>query len=132
MIIELDRNNLDSINNSFLRRDYVEKELSVNPYGKILLLIENEEIIGYLYYSDIFDRAEINQIEINSIHRNCGYGTKLMDYFTKLVDKDITLEVRENNIPAIKLYKKYGFEQVAIRKGYYSGVDGLLMERIKN
>ena len=131
MIIELDKNNIDFINNSFLKRDYVEKELSVNPYGIILLLIENEEIIGYLYYSDIYDRAEINQIEINSIHRNCGYGKKLMDYFTKTVDKDITLEVREDNTPAIKLYKKYGFEQVAIRKGYYSGVDGILMERKK-
>ena len=132
MIIELDKNNIDFINNSFLKRDYVEKELSVNPYGIILLLIENEEIIGYLYYSDIYDRAEINQIEINSIHRNCGYGKKLMDYFTKTVDKDITLEVRKDNLPAIKLYNKYGFKEVATRKGYYNGIDGLLMERKKD
>ena len=55
-----------------------------------------------------------------------------MDYFINLVDKDISLEVRENNDPAIKLYKKYGFEEVAVRKGYYNGIDGLLMERKKD
>lgn len=132
MIIELDKSNLQVLDQSFIDRSYVEKELSVNPYGKILLLIEDNEIIGYLYYSDIYERAEINQIEIEKIHRNCGKGKILMDYFTKLVDKDISLEVRIDNEPAIKLYEKYSFERVAIRKGYYSGVDGILMERKKD
>jgi len=43
--------------------------------------------------------------------------------------KDITLEVKENNYPALALYKKFQFKQVAIRKGYYEGTDGILMER---
>ena len=132
MITELTINTIDKINNSFIDRNYIEKELSVNPYGKILILEENNVVIGYLYYSDIYERAEINQIEIENFHRNCGNGTKLMDYFINLVDKDISLEVRENNDPAIKLYKKYGFEEVAVRKGYYNGIDGLLMERKKD
>lgn len=132
MITELTINTIDKINNSFIDRSYIEKELSVNPYGKILILEEDNEVIGYLYYSDIYERAEINQIEVDSFHRNCGNGTKLMDYFINLVDKDISLEVRENNDPAIKLYKKYGFEEVAVRKGYYNGIDGLLMERKKD
>ena len=45
------------------------------------------------------------------------------------VDKSITLEVREDNIPAIKLYEKNGFIKKAKRKGYYNGIDGFLMER---
>ena len=129
MIIELNKNDLSILDSSFIDKAYIEKELSLNPYGKILLYVENNTIIGYLYYSDIYERAEINQFEIDSIHRNCGYGTKIMDYFTKLVDKDISLEVKKDNEPAIKLYEKYGFKQVAIRKGYYNGIDGLLMER---
>ena len=48
------------------------------------------------------------------------------------MDKDITLEVRIDNYPAIKVYKDNGFEQTAIRKGYYKGIDGLLMERKKD
>ena len=132
MIIELDKNNLHILDNSFIDQNYVQKELSVNPYGKILLLMEENEIIGYLYYSDIYDRAEINQIEIEKNHRNCGKGKILMDYFVNLVDKDISLEVKEDNESAIKLYESYHFEKVAVRKGYYSGVDGLLMERKKD
>ena len=42
---------------------------------------------------------------------------------------NITLEVNEKNIPAIKLYKKYDFKSVAKREKYYNGVDGILMER---
>ena len=29
----------------------------------------------------------------------------------------------------MNLYKKFGFEKKAIRKGYYHGIDGILMER---
>ena len=132
MIVELDKHNLHILDHSFIDQNYVQKELSVNPYGRFLLLIENDEIIGYLYYSDIYERAEINQIEVEKSHRNCGNGTKMMDYFISLVDKDISLEVREDNLPAIHLYQKYNFQQEAVRKGYYSGVDGLLMERKKD
>ena len=31
----------------------------------------------------------------------------------------MTLEVRESNVPAIELYKKYGFSSLGTRKGYY-------------
>ena len=43
--------------------------------------------------------------------------------------ENITLEVNVNNSFAIKLYEKYDFKTVAIRKNYYDGVDGYLMER---
>ena len=132
MIVELEKNNLTILKDSFIDKDYIEKELENNPYAKILLLIEEDQVIGYLYYSDIYERAEINQIEIDSFHRNCGNGKKLMEHFTNLVDKSITLEVREDNLPAIKLYERYHFERKAIRKGYYNGIDGILMERKKD
>ena len=52
-----------------------------------------------------------------------------MEYMINNVDKNITLEVKNDNTPAIKLYKRYGFKEVATRKGYYQGTDGILMER---
>ena len=126
MIYEL--TNLDELDNSFISKEYIKEELSNNPFGKILVLKE-DEIIGYIYYSDIYDRAEINQFEIDSIHRNCGKGDLLLKYLINLVKKDITLEVREDNTPAIHVYEKNGFIKRAIRKGYYNGIDGILMER---
>lgn len=129
MIIELTKDNIDLLNKTFINKEYIMNEFENNPFIKVLLLIENNKIIGYLYYSDIYDRAEINQIEIDSIHRNCGKGQMLLEHMINTVDKSITLEVREDNIPAIKLYEKNGFIKKAKRKGYYNGIDGFLMER---
>lgn len=127
MIYEL--TNLDELDNSFISKEYISNELSNNPFGKVLVLKEDNEIIGYIYYSDIYERCEINQFEIDSIHRNCGKGDLLLKHLINLVQKDITLEVKEDNTPAIKVYEKNGFIKKAIREGYYNGVDGILMER---
>ena len=96
---------------------------------KLLVYKENDEIIAYLYYSEIYERIEINNIEVKSDSRNKGIGTKLLKKLTETVEKSISLEVRENNYPAIRLYKKFNFSERAIRKGYYQGIDGILMVR---
>lgn len=131
MFIEINKENIHEVDNSFINKETLINDLENNPFGHYLILKENNEVIGYVYYSDIYDRAEINQIEINFIHRNCGKGSKLLEELIKIVDKNITLEVKEDNIAAIKLYKKNDFHEVAIRKGYYNGTDGILMERKK-
>ena len=43
----------------------------------------------------------------------------------------LTLEVRRSNIAAQRLYAKYGFEEIGIRKGYYSNnrEDALIMTK---
>lgn len=135
MIIKVDK--LDQLqalsrNQSLISIETIEHDLQVNPFGRYLLELENDKIIGYLYYSDIYDRAEINQIEVEVSHRNCGKATKLLQKMLELVEKSITLEVKKDNIPAINLYKKFGFQEKAIRQGYYQGVDGILMEREKD
>ena len=129
MIISLTKKNVDIIDNTFIDSKYIKKEFKTNPFAKILLLQEQKNIIGYIYYSDIYERAEINQIEVNKIHRNCGKGNFLLNYMINLLKKNITLEVKEDNYSAIKLYEKNKFEKKAIRKGYYNGIDGILYER---
>ena len=131
MFIELTKDNLDIINNTFIDKEIVKKDLDTNPFAKYILLKE-EEVIAYIYYSYIYDRCEINQIEVLKEKRNLGYGTKILKYLTEKVEMPITLEVNKENTPAIKLYRKLGFKDVAIRKGYYNGVDGILMERTSN
>lgn len=129
MIYEITLENTDLLNDSFIDQEYIKYELNNNPYAKIIVLEEKGKIIGYLYYSEIYERIEINQIEIELAHRNCGKGDILLKKLTESVDKSITLEVKIDNIPAIKLYEKNGFEKKAIRQGYYKGIDGILMER---
>ena len=132
MLVKVDnKEELHAINytHTIISSDVIEHDLEINPFGYYLLEIENDKIIGFLYYSDIYERAEINQIEVNKIHRNCGKGNFLLNYMINLLKKNITLEVKEDNYSAIKLYEKNKFEKKAIRKGYYNGIDGILYER---
>ena len=66
-------------------------------------------------------------------YQNKKIATKLLEYmFNDLKSHDvesITLEVKITNEKAINLYKKFGFTKIGIRKGYYKGIDGILMEK---
>ncbi len=113
-----------------------KKEFSTNPYLKIITFVEKDKIIGFLLYSLIYDRIEIEQFEVITKKRSQGIGSQLLSY---LIDKyqntnikNITLEVKEDNIAAINLYKKYDFKIVSIREKYYDGINGFLMERINH
>lgn len=108
-------------------------EFSTNPYLKIITYVEKDKIIGFLLYSLIYDRIEIEQLEVTTKERRKGIGDRLLNYLIEKYQntniKNITLEVKEDNIAAINLYKKYGFEKVSTREKYYDGINGLLMEK---
>ena len=129
MIFELKKENIEELDGSFINKNEILNEFESNPFAKFLLLKEDNEIIGYIYYSDIYDRLEINQFEINNQYRNKGKGKQLLQYLIDKEKKNITLEVKKDNYSAIKVYENNGFETKAVRKGYYNGIDGLLMER---
>ena len=129
MIIEITKNNIEELENAFFSKEELISEFENNPFANVLVLKEENVIIGYIYYSDIYDRLEINQFEINEKYRNQGKGKYLIQYLIDKEKKDITLEVKQDNYSAIKVYEAKGFIQKAVRKGYYNGIDGLLMER---
>lgn len=112
------------------------KELDIkeaNPFSKTIEYIENDKALGILKYSLIYDRMEIDNIEVDPLYRNKGIGTKLMSYLVSVaIEKkvvNITLEVRKSNDVARHLYQKFGFREVALRKFYYGDEDGILMEK---
>lgn len=113
--------------NEFNTLSNLKEELSNNPYLKIIYY-EEETIMGYLKYSLIYDRIEIEDLYIKEKYRRKQIASKLIDYLINL-NLDITLEVNEINISALNLYLKKGFKEVAKRPNYYENQDGLLMER---
>lgn len=129
MISKLEKEELYKLENSFIDVEKIIDEFNNNPYAKILIYTDKNEIIGYLYYSEIYERIEINQFEILTSHRNCGKGNELLNELINSTNKSITLEVKVTNTPAISLYEKNGFKSVAKRPNYYNGIDGILMER---
>lgn len=101
-------------------------EISENPLNKYLLIKKNGLLVGFLDYMVTFNSATINQIAVKKEYRRQGIATKLLNEMFESFPKDIedvvetvTLEVRESNEAAKKLYESVGFEKVVIKKNYY-------------
>lgn len=82
-----------------------------------------------------YDSADLLDIAVEPDMRMRGIGSSLMQFLIdeckKRSVKEIFLEVRETNEGAIALYEKFGFEQISIRKNYYTSpvCDGLIMRK---
>ncbi len=101
-----------------------------NEIKKIFLIEEKDMIIAYIYLH-VFDHDSINILDffVKENYRNKGYGKKLIEYIISKYKQKIFLEVRESNINAIKLYEKFDFKTIHIRKKYYKDEDALIMMR---
>ena len=138
MLKELDNNDLiyfhdlekkfpDVFNDGSIVNEYKN-----NPYNRIIVYLIDDKVVGFINYYDIIDRLEIANFNVLDYFQNKGIGSKLIDYVIKKYQnkyQNITLEVRSDNEKAIHLYKKKGFIEKAIRKNYYNGIDGILMEK---
>lgn len=104
--------------------------LTEDPFEKIAIYTD-KSIIGIISYSIIYERGEINYLITLSEYRNQGIGGKLIEYAIQDIKnnkcKSISLEVKEENIEAIKLYLKYGFKIKANRENYYGDSTAHLM-----
>lgn len=113
---------------NLLHEDY---KFLLDEFSKCVVIEENNNIIGFLTYSIIYERSEIVDIIINPSYRKKGLGYSLLNYAINDIIKNncdnITLEVNCENSAAINLYKKQGFKIETIRKNYYNGIDGFLM-----
>ena len=94
---------------------------------------QDGELVGYAGVWHIIDEGHITTIAVKKefLRQHIGEAiiVKILEDCYKAGIKYLTLEVRESNIPAISLYKKYGFESLGTRKGYYqdNNEDALIM-----
>lgn len=135
MIIEFDKKylfdiyKLGSLLNHNYSQLYDEKSLDCDV-NKTFLCVINDKLIGFIHIQDLIDEIDIINIVIDNDYRRKGYASKLIEYVISYANsKKIILEVSENNINAINLYKKYNFNEINRRKGYYNGVDAITMEK---
>ena len=89
-----------------------------------LSLATGEYIIGFAGFWLMAGEAHLTNIAVREHSRRQGVGESLLisifELATELEASIITLEVRTSNIAARRLYSKYGFSQVGLRRGYYS------------
>lgn len=109
-----------------------ESELK-NERSRFTVLKDGEKIIGYGCFWKIFDEGHIMNIAIAPEYRGKHLSDIIMKDIVEYSKKSgivfLTLEVRSGNETAKNLYKKYGFKEAGVRKGYYSdnGEDAIIM-----
>ena len=109
-----------------------ENELnSSNSY--YIVAKQNNEIVGFIGMKIVLDEADIMNVVTQKKKRNLGIATQLMNELLKVAHekniKKLTLEVNESNLPAIHLYKKFGFKTIATREKYYKNTyDAYIMQ----
>ena len=114
-------------------------ELKANPCAHYLVLRTADEpdspassFAGYAGFWLVEDEVHITSIAVSPQVRGRGAGKillhDLLDLARRLNAKWATLEVRDDNPAAQKLYRRFGFAKVGTRKAYYEGkVDGWIM-----
>lgn len=106
-----------------------------NPLGNYFCAINKStnELIGYCGFWIICEEAHVTTIAVKKEYRKHHIGELLLQQMIetgyKVEAKWFTLEVRVSNMPALSLYKKYGFDSLGVRRKYYqdNNEDALIM-----
>lgn len=93
---------------------------------------DETQLVGFLVWQETDFEAEVLQIAVLPSYQGQKIATALFDFLP--ADKEIFLEVRESNKPALLFYKKEKFEEIARRKAYYHAPveDAIVMKREKH
>lgn len=124
---------LSELFSKILTSKSVKEDIKNNQFTNYLTYLVNGEPVAFINYYIMYERAEIININVLEEYQNQKIASKLLEYMVNECIshnvKSITLEVKETNIKAIHLYEKFGFSKVAVRRKYYQGIDGILMEK---
>lgn len=88
----------------------------------------DEKIVGYVLWLERKKYFRLYSLAVDADFQGLKIASKLLLYsFKNLKSKDFSLEVKTQNIKALKLYEKFGFKIKKILKNYYKNEDGYLM-----
>jgi ribosomal-protein-alanine N-acetyltransferase len=113
--------------------DAYRSELETNRLAQYLVAHAGDEIAAFGGMWLMVDEAHIITFAVHPQWRRQRIGERLLLAMLDLaIDggaREATLEVRLSNLPARRLYEKFGFRPVGLRPHYYSdnGEDALIM-----
>ncbi len=106
---------------NFWSYNIFENELK-NPNSRYFVAMCENEIVGFAGIWKAVDDIHITNIVTKITKRHMGIASKLLETLIDIAKKEkfnLTLEVKQSNINAIKLYEKYNFKKIGLRKNYY-------------
>ena len=115
----------------------LEKECFSSPWSvrqivdeiskeNVIFLVAKKEntVLGYISGQMILDEFYISNIAVHSTCRGSHIGSNILSALIDILKRRdcllATLEVRQSNLSARKLYEKFGFENLGLRKDFYS------------
>ena len=104
----------------------------LNTNSKYIVAKIDNKIVGFAGVWKSVDDMHITNIVTAKKYRNKNIGSLMLSKLIELAQNEnnitsITLEVNSKNIPAQKLYEKFGFKVVGIRKKYYNNIDDAII-----
>lgn len=124
----------------FRREAFTKKQIAqllqnINTIS--LIAKENGEIVGFiigmLSIEDNTVVGHILTIDVSPSHRRKGVGVKLLQEIEKIFKNKqasiCRLEVREDNVAALNLYRKLGYQKVGKLEHYYGDAHAILLEK---
>lgn len=133
VIEELERfNELGLIVNKNFSNVYKLNEIIESQYDDVYGYYDDNNLVGFIHISKLYETVDIVNIVVDEKYRKQGIATKLIDYVLGLYNdiEKVMLEVNENNVAAISLYEKNGFEVISKRNNYYGSDAALIMKRV--
>lgn len=105
-----------------------------NPLSRWFVALDGEKVTGYIGSQTVMDESDMMNVAVDPAYRRQGIAEALVDALVKALaaagSRCLTLEVRQSNEAAQKLYTKLGFAQVGLRPNYYvSPREGALIMR---
>jgi [ribosomal protein S18]-alanine N-acetyltransferase len=117
-------------------REMLAGELKQQPASRYYLVAEEDgTIAGYAGLLGAGWQADVLTIAVAIGHWGHGIGSAMLDALLAEAARrgctEVFLEVRTDNTRAQRLYQRYDFTEIGIRRGYYqpSGADALVMRR---
>lgn len=90
-----------------------------------------DKLIGSITISMGDEDADVEGVVVDKNQRGKGIAYKLLEQAHSLIlqqgKRKTLLEVRESNLPAIRLYEKAGYKRISVRKRYYSDDENALV-----
>lgn len=97
----------------------LEQQLNLDTSHFAVATVD-EKVVGYMGLQIFCGEGYVTNVAVLPEYRRMGIAKKLIEYQMQNDMSFISLEVRESNLPAIKLYEACGFENVGIRPKFYS------------
>ena len=117
-------------------RQMLEGELAEQPRSRYYVVADDDGLItGYAGLMVAGAQADVLTLAVAADRWGRGTGSALLEALLAEAQRrgctEVFLEVRVDNLRAQRLYRRYGFAEIGVRKGYYqpSGTDALVMRR---